>query len=141
MGIGLDLSECAATGIKENLEFMAGVYKIENNNEFSDYMKSLGYTKENLKINMQEEEYNLIRNSYGINAYTDDTLIKKFIDITSFLLGKFVISIIPKSCAIAFISSSLNLYMKLLQILIKLYLKCFEYLKISSQLRKSKIYE
>ena len=39
-----------------------------------------------LEFGYTEEEYNLIRNSYAVINYTDETLMKKFIDITSYLL-------------------------------------------------------
>ena len=39
-----------------------------------------------LEFGYTEEEYNLIRNSHGISTYTDTTLTKQFINITSYLL-------------------------------------------------------
>ena len=39
-----------------------------------------------LEFGYTEEEYNLIRNSHGISTYTDTTLTKQFVNITSYLL-------------------------------------------------------
>ena len=40
-----------------------------------------------LEFGYTEEDYNLIRNSHVISTYTDTTLMKQIINITSYLLG------------------------------------------------------